>query len=441
MFCKHCGAKMEKGATRCPSCGKENGSGMGLKIALAATAGALVVAILALILIISMGGWPDGDKSGDTPTTGPVATVPADGDPNNETCKGTYTGTNEAASAQKDTVIATLGEHKLTNSELQVYYWLNAQQYVQYASYYGVDFSKPLDTQVQNKETGLTWQQYLLAGALEQWHNTMILLDAAAEAGYKLPAEYQAKLDGLQKEMEELAKEGKHASVDAMIQKDFGVNTGFADYKRYMEDYFVATLYEGEVIAGMEATDAEIETYFEDNKKTLESYFGVTKDSGVLVDVRHILYMPDGATSETIRTEKFPDEAWESAEKKAKAILETWKKGKKDEESFGELAKEHSMDGSASEGGLFEGVAEGDMVKAFNDWIFDESRKHGDTDIVKTEFGYHVMFFVGSEAEWIGTCRQGVQEEKFSKWMEEKMKEAPATKEYSKIVLAAFTLA
>jgi len=35
------------------------------------------------------------------------------------------------------------------------------------------------------------------------------------------------------------------------------------------------------------------------------------------------------------------------------------------------------------------------MVTAFNDWCFDEARQVGDTGIVETEYGYHVMYFSG----------------------------------------------
>ena len=34
------------------------------------------------------------------------------------------------------------------------------------------------------------------------------------------------------------------------------------------------------------------------------------------------------------------------------------------------------------------------MVETFNDWCFDESRKPGDTGIVATEYGYHLIYFV-----------------------------------------------
>ena len=35
------------------------------------------------------------------------------------------------------------------------------------------------------------------------------------------------------------------------------------------------------------------------------------------------------------------------------------------------------------------------MVEAFEDWIYTDGRKTGDTGIVETEYGYHVMYFVG----------------------------------------------
>ena len=98
------------------------------------------------------------------------------------------------------------------------------------------------------------------------------------------------------------------------------------------------------------------------------------------------------------------------------------------------------MDGSASVGGLYEGVAEGDMVEAFNDWIFDETRKYGDTDIVKTEYGYHIMFFVGTEDEWIVECRNGARSEKYEAWEKAQLEANSVTNNYSQIVLAAFTI-
>ena len=34
------------------------------------------------------------------------------------------------------------------------------------------------------------------------------------------------------------------------------------------------------------------------------------------------------------------------------------------------------------------------MVDSFNDWCFHADRKPGDTDVIETEYGYHIMYFV-----------------------------------------------
>ena len=39
------------------------------------------------------------------------------------------------------------------------------------------------------------------------------------------------------------------------------------------------------------------------------------------------------------------------------------------------------------------------MVTAFNDWCFDEARQPGDTGIVETNYGYHVMYFVSTSQQ------------------------------------------
>ena len=35
------------------------------------------------------------------------------------------------------------------------------------------------------------------------------------------------------------------------------------------------------------------------------------------------------------------------------------------------------------------------MVAPFEDWCYDESREVGDYGIIESDYGYHIMFFVG----------------------------------------------
>jgi hypothetical protein len=126
-------------------------------------------------------------------------------------------------------------------------------------------------------------------------------------------------------------------------------------------------------------------------------------DDAKTVDVRHILVKVNSETTDDMTDEEVTaaEEAADAeAKQSAEDIYAEWKNGEATEDSFAELAETYSEDtGSNTNGGLYEAVAQGDMVTDFNDWIFDDARKPGDTEIIETSYGYHVMYFVGDNAE------------------------------------------
>ena len=104
---------------------------------------------------------------------------------------------------------------------------------------------------------------------------------------------------------------------------------------------------------------------------------------------------------------------------KAEQILKDWKSGDATEDSFAELANTYSDDtGSNTNGGLYEAVKEGQMVTNFNDWIFDASRKPGDTGIVESDYGYHIIYFVGdNKEEWYVNIKDTITSNKLNDYM------------------------
>lgn len=125
------------------------------------------------------------------------------------------------------------------------------------------------------------------------------------------------------------------------------------------------------------------------------------------VNVRHILIAPESSkssddSSSSKSAKDCTDKEWAAAEKKAKSILAKYNSGDKTSKSFAKLAKSNSSDGNASDGGLYENIIPNQMVPTFNAWCFDSSRKAGDVGIVKTEYGYHIMYFDGKndQAVW-----------------------------------------
>ena len=121
-------------------------------------------------------------------------------------------------------------------------------------------------------------------------------------------------------------------------------------------------------------------------------------------DVRHILFKVDESAldSEAETYEADLQAAKDAAKAKAEDALAQWKAGDATEDSFAAMANELSEDGgSNTNGGLYTKVLKGQMVTEFNNWLFDESRKPGDTGVVYGESsnyaGYHVMYFVGDD--------------------------------------------
>ena len=137
------------------------------------------------------------------------------------------------------------------------------------------------------------------------------------------------------------------------------------------------------------------------------------------VDIRHILITPETGTKAQ-GDEGYEDEQTQlkaAARTKAEEILAQWKSGEATEDSFAQLAMENSADGSKYDGGLYTRVTKGWAVEEFNDWCFDASRKDGDTGIVDTTYGSHVMYFVGYDLPaWAASVTSDLQEKAASEW-------------------------
>lgn len=444
--CKFCQAELPEGTTICPDCGKDNKEEKkmtpgktALVIAAVVVLAALVVALIYAGMGVTVTSEEQTDASVETVTeTEAPATIPADGNPDDETAKGTYTAADADVIAAKDTVVARVGDYTLTNSQLQMFYWTEVRNFLSsygaYASMLGMDTTKPLDVQTcAMADYPCTWQQFFLASALNSWRNYQATAAEAEKAGYQLDAEMQAQLDAAVENLEQTAEMYGFENAEALLLSDVGPGADLEDYQHFLNLYYTGSMYFSDLCEKDAPTDQEVEDYFTANEETYASS-GLTRDTKT-VDVRHVLIMPEGATSENIRTDTFEDAAWEASRQKAEELLKQFEQGDKSEESFAELAKAHSQDGSASNGGLYSGVQEGQMVEAFNDWCFDDIRQPGDYGLVKTEFGYHLMFFVDSQPVWKESAKSDLISARANEALSGILEQYPMEAEFDKILL------
>lgn len=143
----------------------------------------------------------------------------------------------------------------------------------------------------------------------------------------------------------------------------------------------------------------------------------------VSASIRHILLSTQGQS---------PEEKAETR-KKMEDILDKARSG----EDFAELAEEYSEDpGSKDNGGLYENFTRGQMVPEFDRVAFSEP-VGSITDIVETQFGYHIIKILERESETrpYEEVRDSLREDQLSSLrnaeIEEKLEELKAKYNYN----------
>lgn len=423
---------------------------------------------------------------------------------------------------ERNTVALTVGDHEISNAELS-YFYMSAinnfnSNYGNYAAMMGLDTSKPLDEQVINNDTGLTWADDFLNTAKDNARSVYAMADAAEAAGFTLSEDELAEIDTSISNMKMYATLYGYSSTKDFLKAQYGSGATEESYKQYVTVNTLANAYYNSYSSSLTYTDADLRaaesenydkyssftynTYYlaaskfqaedEDNSdkavkaaeeaansligedvatvadfdaaiaaldinkdteasstaytdqqyasvsttvrdwitdsarkegdktviantttstdddgnetKTTLGYYAVfftgsNDNTFPLVNVRHILVKFEGGTTDsTTGTTTYSDEEKNAAKEKAEEILDEWMSGDATEDSFAALANEKSDDGDGTTGGLYENVYPGQMVSSFNDWCFDASRQSGNTGIIESEYGYHVMYFVGKSS-------------------------------------------
>ena len=402
------------------------------------------------------------------PPTEPQPTAPADGNPDDITCKGSYTGNAMTLSESKETAVATIGKEALSNGLLQIYYQMAVQAYQAASHEVAPDFTQPLDVQLCPIEgTATTWQQYFLEQALKTWQSHYAMVQRSKKevlpleeaygrdqaehdkhqikniynlkllygynADYVISDAHQAYLDNLPNLLAELATAKECASPAALTSRFAGVGTNDTYLLEYAQLLNEGYMFMTSLSYYVEPTVEEITAYLEEN---LESYTqqGISAGSSN-VNLRHILVVPEEATLAEDGTVTASDEAWAAAKKEAEDLLKKWNKNKT-EDYFAELAFANSDDtGSSVVGGLYSNISKGQLMAELDAWCFDEARNPGDVEIVKTALGYHILYLsqptdtltVLAEQDLIARCL----EEEIGKTVAD----YPVTVDYSKIFL------
>lgn len=449
---------------------------------------------LMILLLAILAGCGNADEAATTDTTlsettetttvpeetTEPPTAPPDGDPANVTCKGSYSAEDDQVEMAADTVVATVGESPLTNKMLQIYYWLEVAQFR--AENPEVTFDQPMDTILCDlDETAVTWQQYFLQRALNTWHSHQALylragdVDLPTEEAYKRNQEYhdaninldmpavkdlygyfhenyqpndlhQAYLNELPVRIAALAAENGFPAPDAQVLDLAGAGTDVEALVSYAWLYNWDYAYYTQLTYDAAVTPEELEAYYLENQAAYEAE-GITADSGSYVTIRQVLLIPEGAQVASDGTVTADEAAWETCRTDAENMLAAWRKSittakrfaradNVDEALFAELAVAESRDmGTCADGGLYSGLRQGQLVEALDSWCFDPARVNGDAAVIRTDCGYHLVYFVSGESVRDAEVKADLQSAKAAELLRTAMETYPMTVDYSLISL------
>ncbi len=288
-----------------------------------------------------------------------------------------------------DGVVAQFGSHTLTNVSFNYYYWASVTSFLNYhgsdtQSYF--DLYTPLDEQFYSEE--LTWQDYFINDALMAFKQYSIINDIAESQGFTLSETAQTTLGNAQEELQATAEAMGFASVQEYLVGNYGNGASLETYLDYVHDQFVVREYTASIQDSFDYSDEEIEAYYDENMDTYTES-GIYKEDVKMAQLRYLMILPEEQTDENY---KLIDAAFEEM----LADWETWED--KSEEGFMAFGEKWSEEGFAQD--YLDAVAPNTVnFSFFDDWVFGEPRKLGDTRTYYKESGDYMFFYVGQTDE------------------------------------------
>ena len=173
------------------------------------------------------------------------------------------------------------------------------------------------------------------------------------------------------------------------------------------------------------------------NSYTIVMYQDTIENLMHLSNVRHLL-VSFGKTGKddkgnAITSEDDKKKAKEDAEK----LYLQWQEAGGTEEELIKLTDKCLEDKTAGDGGLLENITpDTNFVKNFLSWSIDPERQKGDSEVIETEYGYHIMYFVDYSKETYRDymINNTMIDEAMNKWYDETLETITTTdKDFGKL--------
>ena len=266
-------------------------------------------------------------------------------------------------------------------------------QYGSYLTYFGLDTSKDLSTQMYSDT--LTWQDYFEQNAVESLKQNKALMAEAKAAGftYDTTDEYNTF-----KETIKTSAASAGISEKEYVRSIYGSYATMGRIEEYVKNDMVMNAYYQKLQEDNAPSDDEIQSYYEENKATYDSvdYRLTTIEADLptepteLADpVEETAADTTGTTDGTAATDSTQDTAYQPSDAEIAKAMEDAKVLADDAE------KTVAKDGEAHEN-----EKKSSVNYLISDWLFDDARKAGDTTVI-TNDNSHCYYVVAFEKRYL----------------------------------------
>ena len=266
-------------------------------------------------------------------------------------------------------------------------------QYGSYLSYFGLDTSKDLSTQMYSDT--LTWQDYFEQNAVESLKQNKALMAEAKAAGftYDTTDEYNTF-----KETIKTSAAAAGVSDKEYVRSIYGSYATMGRIEEYVKNDMVMNAYYQKLQEDNAPSDDEIQSYYEENKATYDSvdYCLTTIEADLptepteLADpVEETAADTTGTTDGTAATDTTQDTAYQPSDAEIAKAMEDAK-----------VLADDAEQTVAKDGEAHENEKKSSVNYLISDWLFDDARKAGDTTVI-TNDNSHCYYVVAFEKRYL----------------------------------------
>lgn len=253
-------------------------------------------------------------------------------------------------------------------------------QYGSYLSYFGLDMSGDLSTQMYTET--MSWEDFFHQMTVENISQNIAIKRQANAEGftYDVTADYKNFEESIKRAASEVG-----VSVKEYIKGIYGNYATISRISDFVKEDMVVTAYYNQVEDSKAPADEEIQAYYESNKDNYESVdYRVTTIKAELPTEPTELADPVEETETTEATDETAEEVYEPSE----AEIE---KAMADAKVLADAAEATVT----TEGELMENVTMARATTAISDWLFEAERKAGDTTVIEDDINnqYYVLAF------------------------------------------------